>query len=109
MDTHLEALAPRHAEARFVKCDVESAPFLVERLKVRVLPCVLAFVDAKTVGRIEGFDVLGNTDSFRTDTLELALVELGVLDRVKAEDGGGKKREGEKDEQIGEDSGDDWD
>lgn len=109
MDKHLRELASKHYEARFVKVDVESAPFLVERLAVRVLPCVIAFVDGKGVGRIEGFEVLGNTDDFRTADLERELVSLGVLEREKiGEEEGRSRREVEKKYEQ-EDSGDDWD
>lgn len=108
MDKHLRTLAAAHYEARFVKVDVESAPFLVERLGVRVLPCVIAFVDGKGVGRIEGFEVLGNTDDFRTTVLERELVRLGVLEREKIAEEEGVAR-GKVEERYQEDSGDDWD
>jgi len=95
-----------------VRIEVEKAPFLVERLAVRVLPCLMSFVGGKQVARIEGFERLGNTDSFRTVRLEELLVDAGALERVRfTEDGGilgdeeARRREEEKDE----DSGDDWD
>lgn len=107
MDGHLETLAPMHAESRFIRIDVDKAPFLVERLAVRVLPCVLSFVDGKSVGRIEGFERMGNTDGFRTVRLEEVLVEFGVLERIRMTDeaGGG----GGKIADVDDDSGDDWD
>lgn len=84
MDGHLSALAERHLEARFVKVDVDHVPFLVERLKVRVLPCVIAFVGGKSVDRVVGFEGVGRgDDSFRTRDLEVRLVTVGVLERVK--------------------------
>jgi len=94
LDTHLELLAPKHAEARFIRIDVDKAPFLVDRLAVRVLPCLMSFIDGKQVARIEGFERLGNTDSFRTVRLEELLVDEEA-----------RRREEKKDE----DSGDDWD
>lgn len=51
MDSHLEPLAKKHFKTRFVKIDVESAPFLVERLQIQVLPCVIAFKDGISVDR----------------------------------------------------------
>ena len=84
MDGHLSAMAERHLEARFVKVDVDHVPFLVERLKIRVLPCVIAFVGGKSVDRIIGFEGIGRgSDEFRTRDLELRLVNAGVLERVK--------------------------
>lgn len=86
MHSHLSALAERHLEARFVCVDVERVPFLVEKLKVRVLPCVIAFVGGKSVERIIGFEGVGKGgDGFRTQELEIRLVASGVLERVKME------------------------
>ncbi|KAJ3088884.1 hypothetical protein HK102_007707 [Quaeritorhiza haematococci] len=51
MDKHLGALARKHFKTKFVKIDVEKAPFLVEKLKIQVLPCVIAFVDGISVDR----------------------------------------------------------
>lgn len=88
MDSHLEQLAPKHVDTRFLKINVENAPFLVERLSVRVLPCVIAFVDGKSVDRIIGFEGLSHRpDSFATKDLEARLVACGVLTRAKITDG----------------------
>ncbi|ORY91128.1 thioredoxin-like protein, partial [Syncephalastrum racemosum] len=79
MDTHLEAclIAKKHYQTRFVKIDVENAPFLVEKLQVRVLPCVMAWVDGYMQTKLIGFDELGNTDGFSTALLELKLTNAG--------------------------------
>ncbi|KNE71466.1 hypothetical protein AMAG_15694 [Allomyces macrogynus ATCC 38327] len=73
MDKHLEALAAKHFRTRFIKVNVENAPFLVDRLKVKVLPCVVLFVDGISKDRVIGFEELGNTDAFRTPVLEARL------------------------------------
>lgn len=86
MDNHLATLAAVHLETRFVKMEVERAPFLVERLKVRVLPCVIAFVGGVGVDRVVGFEGLGGGDGFETGDLERRLVGAGVL---RGEMGGG--------------------
>ncbi|KAL7753051.1 hypothetical protein RI367_001503 [Sorochytrium milnesiophthora] len=80
MDQHLESLVKRHFATRFVKVNVEDVPFLVTRLHIQVLPCVLSFVDGVTKDRLIGFEELGNADDFRTITLERRLVKAGVLD-----------------------------
>ncbi|ORY09911.1 thioredoxin-like protein [Clohesyomyces aquaticus] len=56
MDTHLESLAPAHYEARLLRINVDNCPFLVTKLKVQVLPCVIAFIDGVGVDRIVGFE-----------------------------------------------------
>lgn len=108
MDSHLEALAKKHFDTRFVHVDVEKAPFLVDRLKVRVLPCVIAFVDGKSVDRIEGFSELGNTDGFSTKMLEERLLACGVLLRAKVDEGSGGGGGAGRAEKVESDD-DDWD
>lgn len=83
MHAHLETLAEKHFDTRIIRINVENAPFLVERLKVRVLPCLMSFIDGKSVDRLEGFDLLGNTDNFATSTLEAHLLGCGVFQRAK--------------------------
>ncbi|CAG8959514.1 hypothetical protein HYFRA_00001413 [Hymenoscyphus fraxineus] len=109
MDGHLETLAPKHFDTRFLKMNVENAPFLVTKLKIQVLPCVLAFIGGKSVDRIVGFEGLGYTqDTFTTRDLEARLLASGVLQRAKAtkeEDAGRRARKAQEEE----DDGDDWD
>ncbi|RPA91968.1 thioredoxin-like protein [Choiromyces venosus 120613-1] len=109
MDSHLEVLARKHFDTKFTSIDVEKAPFLVERLKVRVLPCVIAFVDGKSVDRIEGFAELGNTDGFTTKMLELRLLACGVLVREKVDEDTGVGGGGSGGKKAESDDGDDWD
>jgi hypothetical protein len=44
----------------------------VEKLQVRVLPCVVMFVGGVAVDRIVGFEPLGATDDFPTSQVPLA-------------------------------------
>ncbi|KAL8887706.1 MAG: hypothetical protein Q9215_004743 [Flavoplaca cf. flavocitrina] len=84
MNQHLEALAPLHFETRFLRINVENAPFLVTKLKVQVLPCVIAFKKGVSVDRIIGFEGLGYTeDTFSTHDLEQRLLQSGSLVRPK--------------------------
>ncbi|KAL9044195.1 MAG: hypothetical protein Q9214_002649 [Letrouitia sp. 1 TL-2023] len=84
MDDHLEKLAPVHFDTRFLRISVENAPFLVTRLRVQVLPCVIAFRKGVSVDRIIGFEGLGySEDTFTTRDLEQRLLVAGVLVRQK--------------------------
>lgn len=98
--------------------NVDNAPFLVTKLKVQVLPCVIAFVDGVGADRVVGFEGLagsgsGSVDDFRTKDLESRLLAAGVLFQEKklkeAEVGrfrvGGKNKAKNEDE----DNDDDWD
>lgn len=103
-----------HFDTRFVKIDVTNAPFLVAKLKVQVLPCVLSFIDGVNKDRILGFEGLGRGDNFTTPQLEARLLASGVLVRQKVTGGqnGAQRyasngtRSKYKDD---EDDGDDWD
>ncbi len=121
MDGHLSALAARHLTARFLNIDVGHAPFLVARLEVRVLPCVIAFVGGVSKERIVGFEGLGGGgDGFETGDLERRLVRAGVLEdgeKGVGDVGGVKGRSGEgrdggdggKDGDDGDDDDEEWD
>ncbi|KAI9311915.1 thioredoxin-like protein [Dichotomocladium elegans] len=86
MDKHMEGLAKKHYQTRFIKIDVANAPFLVEKLQIRVLPCVMAWLDGYAQIKIVGFDELGGTDGFSTALLELKLMNAGVI-RKKIDEG----------------------
>ena len=77
---------------RFARVDVRDTPFVVEKLKIRILPCVIGFKDGIAVVRVVGFEGLAlggrdGTDSFSTATLEKRLLWKGVLVQAKIKDG----------------------
>ena len=39
-----QAIAPRYFSTRFIRVFVENVPWLVEKLAIKVLPCVICFV-----------------------------------------------------------------
>lgn len=80
VDKHLYLLAPKHLETKFVKINVERAPFLCERLPVRILPTIASVIGGKTKDYIKGFDELGGHDDFTTELLEWRLGCCGAID-----------------------------
>eukprot|EP00455_Lapot_gusevi_P047072 TRINITY_DN6304_c0_g3_i1.p1 TRINITY_DN6304_c0_g3~~TRINITY_DN6304_c0_g3_i1.p1 ORF type:complete len:249 (-),score=62.33 TRINITY_DN6304_c0_g3_i1:26-772(-) len=86
MDKHLNLLAVKHMDTKFFKIDVEKAPFFVQKLAVRVLPCVICFIDGVAVDRVVGFDEIGGQDEFQTTLLERRIWQSGVI-----EDGSGRR------------------
>jgi thioredoxin-like negative regulator of GroEL len=105
----LQELAKKHFDTRFLKMNVENAPFLVTKLKIQVLPCVLSFIDGVSVDRIVGFEGLGYTlDTFTTTDLEGRLLASGVIQRAKSTDNGGI-RYGVKAARKEDSDDDDWD
>ncbi|KAF9226577.1 thioredoxin-like protein [Gyrodon lividus] len=82
MDKHLAKLAPKYFATRFIRVFVENVPWLVERLTIKVLPCVICFVDGVSKDRLIGFEELGNSDAFETAVLELRFSQTGVLQKT---------------------------
>jgi len=95
MDEKLAPLAEKHFDTRFVSVNVENAAFLVVKLKIQVLPCVICFIDGIGVDRIIGFEGLGTKpDSFKLGELEERLLASGVLVRSKmTKEDEGRRRE----------------
>lgn len=97
MDKHLQQLAPKYFNTLFIRVFVENVPWLVERLGIKVLPCVMSFIDGQSkdryvyssyqyssrrhhcLCRIIGFEDLGNSDQFETATLEWKLLNSGAV------------------------------
>jgi len=110
MDNLLEQLVAPHVEVRFLRVEAGKAEWLCTRLGVRVLPCLVGWVDGEEVGRCVGFEGVRGGDGGGVGALEGCLVEKGVLVRVKVgEEGGVRRREREVREKEEEDEGDDWD
>ncbi|KAI6047423.1 thioredoxin-like protein [Pisolithus marmoratus] len=82
MDKHLAKLAPKYSATRFLRVFVENVPWLVQRLGVKVLPCVMSFVDGVLKDQLIGFEEIGNSDAFETAVLELRLSQSGVLQKA---------------------------
>jgi len=81
MDKHLAKLAPKHYKTRFIRVFVENIPWLVEKLGIKILPCVICFIDGVSRDRVVGFEELGNADGFDTAILELRLLQSGVISK----------------------------
>ncbi|KAF1915369.1 thioredoxin-like protein [Ampelomyces quisqualis] len=109
MDTHLESLAQSHYEARILKINVDNCPFLVTKLGIQVLPCVLAFIDGVGVDRIVGFEGLGRSpDNFATRDLEARLIRAEVFARNKVTDEDERRRLQRSKASRQEDEEEDW-
>ena len=79
IDKHLDTLARRHIDCRFVKINIEKSPFLAEKLRVVMLPTIMLINNGKTDHSIIGFDEMGSKDDFETDDLETVLHNWGVI------------------------------
>lgn len=79
VDHHLKILAKSHIETRFCKLNVDRAPFLCQRLRIKVIPTMALIKDSKTKDYIVGFTDLGNHDEFSTDMLEWRIAQSGCI------------------------------
>ncbi|RDW61909.1 thioredoxin domain-containing protein [Aspergillus mulundensis] len=105
MDEHIRALAARHQDVRFARVDVRETPFVVEKLKIRVLPCVIGFLDGVAAERVLGFEGLGpggsaGLEGFNTASLEKRLLAPGILSqaRFNADDVEGSDKDNDEEE-----------
>lgn len=132
MDTHLREIAATHTRfdrdaPKFGRVDVKDAEFVVQKLAIRVLPCVIGFQDGVVAGRLTGFEGLcwdGNEKGRSvTQGLEDTILKWRLLERKLLVDVEGHDSENEEDspefqprrkgiqgrkQQIAEDD-DDWD
>jgi len=74
MDMHLSKCARKFLGTRFVKLNAEKAPFFVDKLKIKTLPCAVVFKDGVALGRQVGFEGLGG-DEFETVQLAWRIKE----------------------------------
>ncbi|KAF2159880.1 hypothetical protein M409DRAFT_70767 [Zasmidium cellare ATCC 36951] len=109
MDEKLAVLAEKHFDTRFVSINVDNAPFLVVKLGVQVLPCVIAFKDGVGLDRIIGFEGVGRKpDTITASEVEARLLTCGVLVRAKMNEDDDRRRARQQ-EQAEDEYDDDWD
>ncbi|CAM9702732.1 unnamed protein product [Chrysoparadoxa australica] len=58
MDMHMQRLAQGHVETKFIKINAEKTPFFVQKLQIKVLPCLCIFIDGINTEQVLGFEGL---------------------------------------------------
>lgn len=76
---HVAKLAEHHLETLFATIDANKAPFLCQRLKIRVLPSLLFLKDGEIDQVLVGLDALSQTGKFTTKGIEKRLFEFQML------------------------------
>lgn len=79
LNSHMEKLAHLHPETLFVKINVQKAPFMVQKLKLKVLPTMIYFEKGNARDRVIGFEDFGNRDDFKTQVVALRLARYGAI------------------------------
>ena len=83
VDKHLQALAEKHLECRFLKINIEKSPYLAEKLRILMLPTIMLINEGRTEHSIIGFDEMGGIDDFETEALEEVLSRWGSIHKHK--------------------------
>lgn len=92
MHHHLQKLAQRHIEAKFVQIDAEKAMFFVQKLSIRSIPTVVLFYDGIANDKIIGFEGLaddqpeGKVDEWPTIRLARLLASKGAINKANIVD-----------------------
>ena len=92
MDHHLQILARRHTETKFVKIDAAKTPFFVQKLAIRTMPTLIFFVDGVAKDKLIGFEGLSDDlpiyheDEWKTIKLARVLGNAGMIDKEKIVD-----------------------
>jgi hypothetical protein len=94
-DMHLNKLAQRHLETKFVKIDAEKTPFFTAKLLIQTIPTVVFFFDGVGRQKIIGFDGLSDglpddkVDEWPTIKLARLMGSAGIIDNDKIVDDDG--------------------
>lgn len=78
LEEHLTKISHKHMETKFVMINAEKSPFLVDRLKIWMMPTVVLVIDQKTEHSIVGLDELNKGD-YETKDLEKLLSQHNVI------------------------------
>lgn len=82
MNDTLGLLAEKHVSLRILAIQAEKAPFLVSKLKVKVLPFVVIYRNGQELSRVVGFDgISASADKVSLDLLERKLLDCGAINR----------------------------
>ena len=82
---HLQKLAARHIESKFIYINAEKAPFFVDKLRIRTMPTLVFFEDGVATGKLIGFEELaadmpeGKEDEWPTIKLARYLAANGAI------------------------------
>jgi hypothetical protein len=79
-DDRIRTLCKKFVRTKFIHIDSDKAPFFVEKLAIRILPCLVCFENGVAIDRLIGTMELGNCEDFSAALLALRLAEKGCLE-----------------------------
>jgi len=94
--SHLYKLALKHLETRFIKINVDKCSeygvcdngesYLVNKLGIVIMPTLAIINNRKVVHQIRGFDELGGTENFTTNSLECLIESYDGINQSEIEE-----------------------
>ena len=107
LDKYLLSTAHDHPETLFIRINAQFAPFIVTKLKIKVLPAIYYFENGNVKDMIVGFDEFGNDDNFKKNDFLTRLAKYNGINLTTEENFKLKKKP--KQQVLGEsdDSGSD--
>ena len=85
LDKHLQTTAYDHPETLFIKVNAQMAPFIVTKLKIKVLPAIYFFENGNVKDIIVGFEEFGNDDNFKRNDFLTRLAKYKGINLTTAE------------------------
>ena len=82
LNEHLTVLAGKHLECKFLKIHVESAPFLMTRLNIWMIPTLVCATNNKVDRKLCGLDWCAPDGKIDTIVLEKRLFEYGFFEET---------------------------
>lgn len=83
MNDLLSLVAEKHLPITIMAIQAEDAPFLVTKLRVKVLPFVVIYRKGQEISRIVGFEGIGGSEKAASlQTMEAHLVKCGAINRT---------------------------
>ena len=79
LDKHLRNIAHKHQETLFIKINAQASPFLVQKLKLKILPAIYYFENGVSKDSLVGFEELGGDDGFKELDLSRRLAATGAI------------------------------
>jgi len=76
---HLNEMAPRYPDTKFIAVDATKCSFLVEKFKIKTLPSVIIMIRGKLQDKIIGFEEFGGNEAVTTNGVIRRLREAGVV------------------------------
>jgi len=108
LDKELALTAYDHPETLFIRINAQTAPFIVTKLLIKVLPAIYFFQNGNVKDMIVGFEEFGNDDNFKRGDFLTRLAKYGGLDLTSEEKFRIKKKPKQQVLGESEDSDENW-